>query len=371
MMKYANSKHKTGSSTSVPRGYSRLTNAFDYVAWVYTSKAQWASEHILYALTSKYPREDDTVMQVPYTADELKWKDQEYMDGQRLWAETTNTNAKNLAISESRNLRDGELVAPDFSGKPDYSADMRDETQGEKRLRIEKFERALTKIWTAIVATCGEEPLTIIRQGGAGGDLMGEGGTEKPDGRKAFNLLKKKYDTVTTSTVVALLKRAFDCHQSGGIEKHLVMWQELMRKFRDPAADMSIPRKMEAVMFLRTLSGNYKNFYDDCMLREQLDPEQIYITVVNYKDSCLNGDDERESGPGALFVNQQCKFGIHCRFSDCSREHPQGWNPQGGRGGGRARGRGNRGRGGGRGGGRHNRSNGKGKKCPRYGSDCF
>ena len=73
MMNYAkNSKHKTGSSTSVPRGYSRLTNAFDYDAWVYTSKAQWASEHILYALTSKDPREENTVLQVPYTAEELK-----------------------------------------------------------------------------------------------------------------------------------------------------------------------------------------------------------------------------------------------------------------------------------------------------------
>ena len=107
MMNYAkNSKHKTGQSTSVPRGYARLTNALDYDAWVYTAKAQWADEHILYALTSKDPREDDTVLQVPYTAEELKWKDQEYMAGQKLWAETTNANATQLARDEQRMIRD-------------------------------------------------------------------------------------------------------------------------------------------------------------------------------------------------------------------------------------------------------------------------
>ena len=138
MMNYAkNSKHKTGQSTSVPRGYCRLNSAFDYGAWVYTSKAQWASEHILYALTGTDPREDNTVLQVPYTADELKWKDQEYMDAQRIWAETTNANVKQLAVSESRNIAEGELVVPNFSDKPGYSAELRAETQGEKRLRIE------------------------------------------------------------------------------------------------------------------------------------------------------------------------------------------------------------------------------------------
>jgi len=209
--------------------------------------------------------------------------------------------------------------------------------------------------------------LTVIRQAGTGGGAGEEGNNagEKPDGKKAFEVLKKKYDTVTTSTVVALLKRAFDIKQNGTIEQHLVRWQDLMRKFSVPGADMAIPPKMEAVMFLRTLTGNYKNFYDDCMMHEQLDPTEIYLKVVNYKTSCLTDVDERTAGHGALAVGNMCRFGVKCRFADCSRDHPRGWNP--GRGGGRGRGRGRGGRGSR---GRGTKRNSSSKLCPVFGDDC-
>ena len=133
-------KKQAGTSVVLPRGYARLNGALDYDAWVYTCKAQWARAGTLYALNVEDPRKTTVVKMVPLPALEVEWKRADYKSKEDLRVTMHNEAAKEKATAEQRALREGELIVANYDACPDYSAETRPETAGEKRERITAYE---------------------------------------------------------------------------------------------------------------------------------------------------------------------------------------------------------------------------------------
>ena len=242
------SQRHSKNETMIPRGYIRLEGAKNYDKWVFTCKAQWTRDGTLYVLTGNDPRPQvggnapAVTLEVPLQEREIEGMETAYRQSEDNRVLVANSTVMVDAASASRAVQAGELQIPDYSQMPDFAELTRAESVSEKRKRIEKYEEDLAKLWSSIIATCADEPMTVVRQANA------------QDGKAAYEVLKAKYDLITTSTVVAMLKKVFDTKQSGGIEQHLVVWLDLMRRLKQKGVDMVIPQKMEAVMFLRSLS---------------------------------------------------------------------------------------------------------------------
>ena len=200
------------SQAQLPRGFVRLQGSLDYDNWVYTSKAQWETMGILYVLTETNPQLEEEVKTVPLTPDQVEVRTLQWRDTEQNRVSIHNTNVVVRRQTAGEELEEGDLLVADYATMPDFTSITRDETAAEKAKRVAKYETDCTKMWSNIVSTCAAEPLSVVRSGTD---------ADKPNGRLAFDVLKAKYDAVTTSTVVSLLKRTFDIQQNGPIERHL------------------------------------------------------------------------------------------------------------------------------------------------------
>ena len=140
------------NDTSMPRGYIRLEGASNYDKWVFTCKAQWTRDGILYVLTNKDPRpqagdQASEEPQIPLPQKEID--DMELAYKQEVYNRVIASNS----AAEAQARQNGVAVAfdalqvPDYSQMPDFSDRTRPETASEKRKRISKFEDDMAKIW--------------------------------------------------------------------------------------------------------------------------------------------------------------------------------------------------------------------------------
>ena len=177
---------KSSGEATLQRGYVRLEGSSNYDKWVFTCKAQWAQLGILYLLTAKDPRpqsegnaqEVGDLKQVPLSQTEIDDMQRAFKQREDNEVSVANSVAMNAAYHAGQAIDANALRIADYSQMPDYADLTRDETVSEKRARIAKYESDLSIMWSAIISSCADEPMTVVRQ------------AEAQDGLAAFNVLK-------------------------------------------------------------------------------------------------------------------------------------------------------------------------------------
>ena len=135
-------------------------HARNYDKWAFTCQAKWSELGTDYVLTSSDPRKEGNVRQVPYSAEEV-----DSAIKIKMAQIDRDVEIANDAVRKSGEVLTTEnMQLPDYSTLPDYANKTRDETTAEKRRRELKYDTDKATIWSAIVASCGDEPLTVIRQ---------------------------------------------------------------------------------------------------------------------------------------------------------------------------------------------------------------
>lgn len=282
----------------LPKGMIMLEGASNWDAWDYKLLACASRDKIDYIRTEPDPNLDAVRVTVPLTEpEESAAKMAQIFEIQTQWDDYYLQNGFGQAPR----------VDPLDPRLPDISGATREENNGERNTRCLKYTEDVGKFWSIIVASVSEEPLAVVRQADA------------KDGKGAYEKLQARYEAMTSSTCVALIKRCFDVVQTGSIAAHVTLWLDLMRKLK--ASDLGFNDTMECVMFLRTLKPIFKSFKEAQFMKAELVPKDLYRDVIDFNTSCIDGDDEANTSNVALEArdrrppNTTCpKFGKECTF---------------------------------------------------------
>lgn len=329
------------SDRSLPRGMIKLTGAINWEKYKLKLLAVTSDMKIDHIFTMPDPRnvqdgQPGYRQRIPLTENEIN------LERTRLLAQAQ------LQLNQAWILNPMAVGAPPLADPrllPDISMNTRLENNSEIVARCAKYVDDNGRLWSLFVASTDDGPCTVVRL------------VAPKDGISAYRRLTAKYATVNNSTVVGLIKKCFDMSQTGDINDHVTAWCEMMRKL--DAADVHLPPKLEAVMFLRTLKGVYKGFHDAKMMANvDLDPDAMYREAVSYSESCINATDEHNSHTtlNAMWASSgsgktdsrapwgECYKGFACQRPGCKFTHPPGFKPK-----------------------PQQTSTGA---CPRYGADC-
>ena len=291
---------------NLPKGMILLTGEGNWDSWDFKFLACASRDEIDYVLAEDDPNEDATRTMVPLTESEL-------------------VNAKNLQVATAQLEWDAfyqqhhpghQVPQVDPAVLPDISDQTRPETNAERQKRCKKYRDDVSKLWSLIVASVAEGPLAIVRQAAS------------KDGKGAHDKLRARYEAMSSSTCVSLIKRCFDFIQDGAIADHVTDWLDLMRKLK--AAELDFNPTMECVMFLRTLKPIFKTFKDNMFMKIKLVPSDLYREVIDFNEACLGESDEANTRGVALNATSgmpQCFAGVGCTRPGCRFVHPPGFTP--------------------------------------------
>ena len=188
--------------------------------------------------------------------------------------------------------------------------DERPETTQEFLQRKVKYEKMNGEIYSDLIIACGGEALGLIMDAADG------------DGWGAYSRLEKEYGNASANSQFMVVKALIDLKQKGSIREHINQFKQLLRRLSDMKITMA--DSVVSVMFLRSLTEQYKQFATNAMMNGNMQSEALYTAASEYSKAHLAASDEAKTNSLAMRACQ-CPHGSGCarwRNNECDKFHP-------------------------------------------------
>ena len=165
-------------------------------------------------------------------------------------------------------------------------------------------------IYPDLVIACQGEALQLIID------------TPEGDGWGAFKSLREAYGNASANSQFMVIKALIDLKQKGAIREHVNAFKQLLRRLND--MKITLVDSVVSVMFLRSLTSQYKQFATNAMLNGNMTAEKLCTAACEYSKAHLASSDEAKSKDLAMSV-RTCPQGHGCtnwRNGNCQKFHP-------------------------------------------------
>ena len=186
----------------------------------------------------------------------------------------------------------------------------RRETDEEFAKRKDKYDENNREIYSDLVIACQGEALQLIID------------TPEGDGWGAFKSLREAYGNASANSQFMVIKALIDLKQKGAIREHVNAFKQLLRRLND--MKITLVDSVVSVMFLRSLTSQYKQFASNAMMNGNMTAEKLYTAACEYSKAHLASSDEAKSKDLAMSV-RTCPQGHGCnnwRNGNCQKFHP-------------------------------------------------